>query len=139
MLGLARGIEIKSPAQILQMRRAGLVVAHALAAVEAAVRPGVTTAELDLVAAEVIAGAGAVPSFLGYGAVGGQGGFPAVTCISVNDEIVHGIPGPRVLAEGDLVSIDCGAILAGWHGDSAVTVLVGNASAQAHELSATAT
>lgn len=130
-----RGVEIKSPAQILKMRRAGLVVADALAATAAAVRPGTTTAELDLVAADVIARAGAVPSFLGYGAADGQRGFPAVTCISVNAEIVHGIPGSRVLAEGDLVSIDCGAILAGWHGDAAVTVLVEQASAEVSELS----
>ncbi|HYP45868.1 MAG TPA: type I methionyl aminopeptidase [Propionibacteriaceae bacterium] len=135
MFRVGRGVEIKSPAQILKMRRAGLVVADALAATVAEVRPGVTTAELDAVAADSIARAGAVPSFLGYGAVDGQGGFPGVTCISVNSEIVHGIPGPQVLAEGDLVSIDCGAILAGWHGDSAVTVIVGSASAQAYELS----
>lgn len=135
MFGVARGIEIKSPDQLIKMRRAGLVVAEALAAAAVAVRPGVTTAELNAAAAEVIAGAGAAPSFLGYGAVNGEGGFPAVTCISVNDEIVHGIPGSRVLAEGDLVSIDCGAILSGWHGDSAVSVLVGPASAEAQRLS----
>ncbi len=135
MFGVGRGVEIKSPAQILKMRRAGLVVADALAATVAAVRPGVSTAELDASAGEVIARAGARPSFLGYGAVDGHGGFPAVTCTSVNAEIVHGIPGPRVLAEGDLVSIDCGAILGGWHGDSAVTVLVGAASAEAEALS----
>lgn len=135
MFRAGRGIEIKSPAQICRMRAAGRVVADALEATTAAVRPGITTAELDALAAEVIARAGAVPSFLGYGAVDGRGGFPAVTCISVNDEIVHGIPGPRVLAEGDLVSIDCGAVLAGWHGDSAVTVLVGHVSAEARGLS----
>jgi methionyl aminopeptidase len=135
MFGTARGVEIKRPSQILQMRRAGLVVADALAATVTAIRPGVTTLELDSVAADVIAGAGALPSFLNYGAVRGRGGFPGVTCISVNDEIVHGIPGPRVLVEGDLVSIDCGAILDGWHGDSALTVFVGQPTAAAAALS----
>ncbi len=135
MFGTARGVEIKKPSQILQMRRAGLVVADALAATVAAVRPGVTTRELDAIAADVIASAGAVPSFLGYGAVHGRGGFPGVTCISVNDEIVHGIPGPRALVAGDLVSIDCGAILDGWHGDSAVTVFVGEPDPAAAALS----
>jgi methionyl aminopeptidase len=104
------------------MRQAGLVVAAALQATAGAVRAGITTAELDAVAAEVIRTSGATPSFLDYH------GFPAVTCISVNSEVVHGIPGPRVLAEGDSVSIDCGAIVAGWHGDSAVTVQVGAGS-----------
>lgn len=113
------------------MRRAGLVVAAALQATAAAVRPGVTTAELDAVAGEVIRVSNAQPSFLGYH------GYPAVTCISVNDEIVHGIPGSRVLAEGDCVSIDCGAIVDGWHGDSAVTVQVGAGSADARALSET--
>lgn len=125
MFRTPRGVEIKRPDQLLQMRAAGLVVARTLAAVTAAVRPGVTTGELDCVAADVIAKAGAQPSFLGYGDVGGVGGFPAVTCISVNDEVVHGIPGDRVLEDGDLVSIDCGAIVNGWHGDSALTLAVG--------------
>ena len=111
-------IERKTPAEVLMMRRAGLVVADALAAVVAAARPGLTTAELDTIAARVIADAGATPSFLGYE------GFPATICVSVNDEVVHGIPGPRVLQPGDLVSIDCGAIVDGWHGDSAVTIVL---------------
>jgi methionyl aminopeptidase len=135
MFGTARGLEIKKPSQILQMRRAGLVVARALEATVTAVRPGVTTGELNAVAADVIASAGAVPSFLNYGAHNGRGGFPGVTCISVNDEIVHGIPGSRVLTDGDLVSIDCGAILDGWHGDSALTVFVGEPTAEARALS----
>jgi methionyl aminopeptidase len=135
MFGTPRGVEIKTPQQVVAMRKAGLVVARALAATVAAVRPGVTTDELDTVAADVIASAGALPSFLNYGAVRGRGGFPGVTCISVNDEIVHGIPGPRALAAGDLVSIDCGAIVAGWHGDSAVTVSVGEPAPQAQALS----
>lgn len=135
MFGGRRGIEVKTPDQVLLMRRAGLVVARALAAVSDAARPGVSTRELDAVAADVIHSAGALPSFLNYGSVGGRGGFPGVTCISVNDEIVHGIPGDRVLADGDLVSVDCGAIVEGWHGDSAVTVLVGTASPEAQALS----
>ena len=135
MFGSSRGVEIKDPAQILLMRRAGLVVADALAATAAEVRAGVTTGELDAVAADVIRSAGASPSFLGYGAVRGAGGFPGVTCISVNDEVVHGIPGDRLLTDGDLVSIDCGAIVEGWHGDSAITVSVGKPAAAAVALS----
>ncbi|GAA3576118.1 type I methionyl aminopeptidase [Microlunatus spumicola] len=108
------------------MRRAGLVVARALDAVVAAVRPGVTTRELDAVAAAAIAEAGAQPSFLGYGADEDRPGFPGVVCLSVDDEVVHGIPGARVLAEGDLLSVDCGAIVDGWHGDAAVSVVVGD-------------
>src|SRR5690606_26877281 len=111
-------IEIKTREQVTTMRRAGLVVAEAHEAVRAAARPGVTTAELDAVAAEVIAAAGAKPSFLGYH------GYPATLCISVNDEIVHGIPGDRVLEPGDVVSVDCGAIVDGWHGDAAFTVVL---------------
>ncbi|WP_298456361.1 type I methionyl aminopeptidase [uncultured Cellulomonas sp.] len=111
-------IEYKTPEQVRVMRRAGLVVADALAAVRAEVRPGLTTADLDAVAADVIRSAGATPSFLGYH------GFPATLCVSVNDEVVHGIPGPRVLEPGDVVSVDCGAIVDGWHGDSAMTVVL---------------
>lgn len=119
MLGRDR-IQYKTADQMRLMRRAGLVVADALDAVRAVLRPGVTTRELDAVAHDVIRSAGATPSFLGYG----QPPFPAVTCISVNDEIVHGIPGPRVLRAGDVVSVDCGAVLAGWHGDAAFTVVL---------------
>jgi methionyl aminopeptidase len=113
-------IQIKTPAQLDRMREAGLVVARALHATAGAVEPGVSTADLDAIAEREIRAAGAVPSFKGYH------GFPATICASVNDEIVHGIPSPdRRLAAGDLISIDCGAILAGWHGDAAVTVGVG--------------
>ena len=111
-------VEYKTEDQVRKMRRAGLVVAEALAAVRAGITPGVTTAELDKLARDVIAGAGADPSFLGYY------GYPAVTCISVNEEVVHGIPGERVLAAGDVISVDCGAIIDGWHGDSAFTAIV---------------
>lgn len=112
-------IHRKSPAEIATMREAGAIVAAAIAATREACVPGVTTRELDAVAEKVIRDAGAVPSFLGYH------GFPATLCLSVNDEVVHGIPGPRVIADGDVVSIDCGAIVRGWHADSAVTVCVG--------------
>lgn len=111
-------IELKTPEQVLLMRRAGLVVADALAAARAAAVPGATTAELDAVAARVIADAGATPSFLGYH------DYPATICVSVNDEVVHGIPSGRVLEPGDVVSIDCGAVVEGWHGDSACTVVL---------------
>jgi methionyl aminopeptidase len=124
-----RMIQIKTPHEIELMRAAGLVVAGAIAAVRTAVRPGVTTGELDAVAEDHIRTAGAIPSFLGYH------GFTGSICASINDEVVHGIPNPtRTLAEGDNISIDCGAILAGWHGDSAVTVTVGEPSAADAEL-----
>ena len=120
-----RMIQIKTPHEIELMRGAGLVVAGAIAAVRAAVRPGVSTGELDAIAEDHIRSAGAVPSFLGYH------GFTGSICASINDEIVHGIPDRgRTLAEGDNISIDCGAILHGWHGDSAVTVTVGPPSAE---------
>jgi len=122
-------IEIKTPAQLAVMRQAGLVVARTLALVAAEVRAGITTSELDEVAAESIRSEGALPSFLGYH------GFPAHICVSVNDEVVHGIPGSRVLAEGDLVSIDCGAIVDGWHGDAALSVPVGLVAPELLELS----
>ncbi len=118
MFGRER-IEYKTVDQLRPMRRAGLVVAKALAATREQARPGMTTAELDRVAADVIAAAGATSNFLGYH------GFPATTCISVNDQIVHGIPGPQKLAAGDVVSVDCGAIVAGWHADSAISFVLG--------------
>jgi methionyl aminopeptidase len=118
-----RGIEIKTPRQLAAMHEAGQVVARALAAAAAAVSPGVTTVDLDAIASAEIAAAGAAPSFLGYH------GYPATICASVNDEIVHGIPvAGRVLRDGDVVSIDCGAIVDGWHADAAVTVGVGTIS-----------
>jgi methionyl aminopeptidase len=113
-------IQYKTPDQIGLMRGAGLVVADALEAMRRAVAPGVSTADLDEIAANVIRSAGAVPSFLGYH------DYPATICASVNSQIVHAIPsGTHVLREGDLISLDCGAILDGWHGDAAITVAVG--------------
>jgi methionyl aminopeptidase len=118
-------IEVKTPAQLALMREAGLVVATALRAAAAAVEPGISTAELDAIAEREIRGAGAVPSFLGYH------GYPASICTSVNEQVVHGIPSRGVvLAAGDLISIDCGAIVGGWHGDAALTVSVGPARAE---------
>lgn len=117
------GIEIKTPQQIAAMRRAGLVVAHTLRVLREAVRPGISTADLDELAEREIRAAGATPSFKGYH------GYPASICTSVNEVIVHGIPRPEpVLHEGDIISIDCGAIVDGWHGDAAVTVAVGEIS-----------
>jgi methionyl aminopeptidase len=117
------GIEIKTPAQLAHMHEAGQVVASALTAAAAAVTAGVSTADLDAIAAAEIRARGAQPSFLGYH------GFPATICTSVNDEIVHAIPSAsRVLRDGDIVSIDCGAIVAGWHADAALTVGVGTIS-----------
>jgi methionyl aminopeptidase len=113
-------IQLKTPDQIEQMRAAGLVVAEALRRMREAVAPGVTTADLDAIAESTIREAGAIPSFKGYH------GFPASICSSVNDQVVHAIPSPKqVLREGDLISIDCGAVLNGWHGDAAITVGVG--------------
>jgi|HubBroStandDraft_6_1064221.scaffolds.fasta_scaffold15298_7 methionyl aminopeptidase len=118
-------IELKTPDQVKLMREAGLVVAHTLRTVAAAVRPGVSTGELDTLAEREIRAAGATPSFKGYH------GYPATICASVNSEIVHGIPHQaRYLGDGDIVSIDCGAIVRGWHGDAAVTVGVGTISAE---------
>lgn len=123
-------IEVKTVEQISVMREAGLVVARTLARVTEAVRPGVTTSELDAIAARSISAEGATPSFLGYH------GYPAHICTSVNGEVVHGIPGDRVLQEGDLLSVDCGAIVRGWHGDAAVSVPVGSVAPEVAALSA---
>src|SRR5437763_15798288 len=109
----------KTPAQIAVMRRAGSVVAEMHEACTRAAKPGATTAELDAAAREVLERRGARSNFLGYH------GFPAVACISPNEVIVHGIPDGRVLEEGDIVSIDCGAIVSGWHADAAIAVPVG--------------
>src|SRR5215471_13489851 len=116
-------IQVKTPGQLAAMREAGLVVSRTLDVLAEAVEPGITTADLDAIAAREIRSAGAAASFKGYH------GYPATICTSVNDQIVHGIPSPDIkLAAGDLISIDCGAILGGWHGDAARTVAVGPVS-----------
>jgi methionyl aminopeptidase len=122
-------IQIKSPGELDVMRQAGLVVARTLQRITEAVKPGITTADLDAIAEESIRSEGATPSFKGYQ------GFPACICTSINEEIVHGIPSPsKVLTEGDVISIDCGAIVDGWHGDSALTVPVGEITAEERRL-----
>lgn len=115
-------IVCKSAAELEYMREAGRIVAETHCLLRRAIRPGVTTAELDRLAEEYIRSQGAVPSFKGYNQ------FPASICTSVNDELVHGIPGPRVLNEGDIISIDIGAQYKGYHGDSAWTYPVGEIS-----------
>jgi len=125
-----RGVEIKTPAQIAKMRVAGLLVGETLELLRDSVRAGVSTAELDAIAEKNIRAGDGVPSFLGYG----HPPFPATICASVNDEVVHGIPGDRVLEDGDVISIDCGAIVDGWHGDAAVTVSVGEVRPDVVEL-----
>ncbi|HVU74832.1 MAG TPA: type I methionyl aminopeptidase [Mycobacteriales bacterium] len=121
---MSRKVELRTPDELRKMRAAGLLVARTLAALRAAIAPGVSTGELDDLARTTIEGAGGVPSFLGYH------GFPASTCISVGAEVIHGIPRPdRVLAVGDVVSVDCGAIVDGWHGDAAFTAVVGGSDA----------
>jgi methionyl aminopeptidase len=122
MFGRSR-VDTKTPDQLRRMRKAGLVVGQTLQLMAQTVRPGMTTRKLDELAEEHIRGCGATPSFLGYH------GFTGTLCTSVNDEVVHGIPGDRVLAEGDLLSIDCGAIVDGWHGDAAISVIVGGRDA----------
>lgn len=118
----------KSEAEIALMREAGRIVAETLRRVAEAAVPGVTTLELDRIAEETIRSHGATPSFKGYN------GFPGSVCISVNEELVHGIPGQRTLKEGDIVTIDVGAEVGGYHADSAWTYGVGNISAEARRL-----
>ena len=125
-----RGVEIKTPEQIQKMRVAGRLVGETLEVLRDAVRPGISTGELDTIAEKNIRDGGGIPSFLGYS----HPPFPATICASVNDQVVHGIPGPRVLVEGDVISIDCGAIVEGWHGDAAITVAVGDVRPDALEL-----
>jgi methionyl aminopeptidase len=116
-------IQYKTPDQVRAMRRAGLVVGQTLELLRSSARAGMTTADLDAIAEQSIRAAGATPSFVGVPNPGHRS-FPSTLCVSVNEEIVHGIPGGRVLEPGDLVSIDCGAIVDGWHGDAATTVLL---------------
>lgn len=122
---------VRTRAQLDTMRRAGRVVAEMHAEIRAAIRPGVSTAELDRIGREVLARRGATSNFLGYG----HPPYPAVICASPNSMVVHGVPSDRVvLVEGDIVSIDCGAIVDGWHGDAAFTAPVGEVSDEARRL-----
>lgn len=134
MLGRNR-FQIKSADQIRTMRRAGLVVAEGLEAMGAVAVPGATTADIDRAGREVLARHGATSNFLNYGGDWGLPPYPGVACVSVNETIVHGIPSDRQLHEGDIVSIDFGAIVDGWHGDAARTFLVGEVSDEARTLS----
>lgn len=122
-------IELKTDEQFALMREAGLLVARTLQMLADAASAGVTTAELDRLAHDMIRDHGGVPSFLGYH------GYPSSICASVNSVVVHGIPGERALQDGDLLSIDCGAIVEGWHGDAAVSVMIGEVSHEVRKLS----
>ncbi len=123
-------VPVKTEAEIERMRQAGRIVALALQKIGDLIRPGITTRELDAAAEATIRGFSAAPAFLGYR------GYPATACISLNDEVVHGIPGERVVRDGDLVSVDLGAILDGWYADAAYTFAVGDVSAEAQRLMA---
>ena len=121
-------IQIKNLDQLKVMRRAGLVVAEIHQLIREAIKPGMTTSALDAIAAAHIKRSGAISNFFNYH------GFPATICVSINDEIVHGIPGPRIINEGDVVSIDCGAIIDGWHGDAAFSIGIGAVDPQDQKL-----
>jgi methionyl aminopeptidase len=126
-----RNIVIKSPQEIATLREAGRINARALEAVRQLVSPGITTAELDAAAEEVIRKHGATPTFKGYP---GPYPYPASICVSINEQLVHGIPGKRKLLSGDIVSVDCGSTFEGFVGDSAITVGVGEISTEAQRL-----
>ena len=121
-------IQLKTKEQFSIMQKAGKVVAMCLEEIKTQIKPGMTTKNLDNIAHEIMKKEGATPSFLGYH------GYPAVICASVNDEIVHGIPGSRIINEGDVVSVDCGAIIDGWHGDAAFSVGIGAISVEDQKL-----
>jgi methionyl aminopeptidase len=127
-------VTLKSAAEIERMRKAGRVVAEVLALVESELRPGVSTAHLDALAEAHIRRSGAIPSFKGYPGVNPRRPFPASVCVSIDHEIVHGIPGDRTIREGQLVSIDAGAIVDGWHGDAARTFYIGDPPAEIKRL-----
>jgi len=122
------GIIIKSDREIELMRQAGKIVAAVLKILSEQMKPGMKTKELDAIAGREVAGLGAKPSFKGYR------GFPASLCVSINDEVVHGIPGERVIADGDIVSLDFGAVYDGYQGDAALTLAVGDISPEAKDL-----
>lgn len=125
---IEEGMVVKSAQELDVMHRAGRVVAQTLAVLQESIKAGMTTKDLDAIAEDTIRSLGATPSFIGYR------GFPASLCVSINDEIVHGIPGDRVINDGDVVSMDVGAIVDGFHGDAAVTVGVGNITSEAQKL-----
>jgi methionyl aminopeptidase len=127
-------IAYRSKTEIEAIRRAAHVVMEVLDVLRTHVRPGITTAALDTLAREELARRGAQPNFLGYQPSKDLPPYPAVLCASVNDEVVHGIPGLRVLRDGDIITLDMGAIVDGWHGDSAITVPVGHVAPQAQRL-----
>jgi len=124
----------KSRAEIERMRRAGRIVAEVLDLIASELRPGVSTAELDKMAEEHIRAAGAIPSFKGYPGINPSRPFPASVCISIDSEIVHGIPGDRHIQNGQIVSIDAGAIVDGWHGDGARTFYIGDPPERVRQL-----
>jgi methionyl aminopeptidase len=126
--------ELKTEEQFALMREAGLIVARTLELLRGEVKDGVTTARLDQLAEESIRDQKAIPSFKGYGAGHGAPAFPGVICASINHEIVHGIPGDHAVRDGDVISIDCGAIYEGWHGDAAITVSCGEIEPELTEL-----
>lgn len=127
-------ISIKSKSEIEIMKKAGEIVATVLETFKEVVKPGVTTLELDRIAEEIILKNNAIPSFKGYKGFPGAIDFPATICASVNNEVVHGIPGLRVLKDGDIISVDIGACYKGYHGDAARTYPVGNISSKAQKL-----
>jgi methionyl aminopeptidase len=124
----------KSRSEIERMRQAGRIVAEVLDMIGAELRPGVSTADLDAMAEAHIRDSGAVPSFKGYPGINPKRPFPASVCISINEEIVHGIPGSRTIRAGQIVSVDAGAIIDGWHGDGARTFFVGEPPPRVREL-----
>ena len=124
----------KSRAEIERMRRAGRIVAEVLDKIEAELRPGVSTAHLDALAEAHIRASGATPSFKGYPGINPRRPFPSSVCISIDDEIVHGIPGNRTIRTGQIVSVDAGAIVEGWHGDGARTFYVGDPPTEVAQL-----
>ncbi len=117
---------LKSPAEIEKLQASGRLLARVLDEVADAVRPGVSTAELDALAFDIITAGGARPSFLGHAPAAGTPPFPGSICLSVDQVVVHGIPGPETLADGSVVTIDCGVLLDGWHTDAAITMAVGS-------------
>ncbi len=121
-------IELKTASQIEKMKIAGRLTRQALELAGSMIKPGITTGEIDRAVHDFIVKNGGIPSFLGYS------GYPASVCLSVNEEVIHGIPGKRVLCEGDIVSVDVGAIVDGWHGDNAATFPVGKVAPEAEQL-----